>query len=319
MTPVDSDKDRFAAIHRFTVLLFVALAAGRWVYIATSPVPLRDNFDYLLWTVPALAIGAYYTFLRFHPIVAGLFNGIGLVGIGFTGSVLASVLTVYTGRHFPFTDGPLAAADRFIGFDWLALMKLFDRYPQFDPILQAAYQSIIPQLMLILLVLALTGQAERLYRFLTATNVALLVTCIVTVFFPARGPYELYGLSAADHPHIALFSAGKTIEAILWLRTAAFTDPVPSFSLGLIWFPSFHAATAAIYTWATWRTPIIRWISVALNALMLIATPIHGDHYLVDVFAGLAAAAIAIAATAWMFSMVGQKWQPALSAAESAA
>jgi hypothetical protein len=319
MTQAPPDKGRVIEIHRPTVVLFVALAAVRLAYIAACPTPLREHFDHLVWTVPALAIGAYYTFIRFHPIIAALFNGFGLVGIGFTGSILASILTVYTGRQLPFTDQILAAADHFIGFDWLTLLKLFDRFPQFDLILRFAYQSIFAQIALIVVTLALTRQTERLYRFLTVTNLALLTTCIVSVFFPALGPYELLGLTAADHPNISLISAARTTDTILWLRAATFTDPVPSFALGLIWFPSFHAATAAIYTWATWRTPIIRWISLALNALMLIATPIHGSHYLVDLFAGFAVAAASIAVTAWMFGRIGQRRQPALSTAESAA
>jgi hypothetical protein len=319
MTQAPPDKDRVVELHRFAIILFVVLAVARLGYIAACPTPLRENFGHLALTVPALAIGAYYTFIRFHPIIAALFNGFGLLGIGFTGSILASILTVYTGRQFPFTDQALAAADHFIGFDWLTWLKAFERFPQFDAILRSAYQSINAQIILIILVLAFTRQLERLYRFLAATNIALVTTCIVSVFFPALGPYELLGLTAADHPHIDLISAARTTDAILWLRTATFADPVPSFALGLIWFPSFHAAAAAIYIWATWRTPIIRWISIALNALMLIATPIHGSHYMVDVFAGLAVAAAAVAVTTWMFSRIGNRRQPALSTAESAA
>jgi hypothetical protein len=319
MMQAPPDKGRVVQIHCFTVVVLIALAAGRLAYIATCPMPLRDHHDHLAWTMPALAIGAYYTFIRFNPVIAAVFNGFGLVGIGLTGSFGASVVTVYTGRQLPFTDQTLAAADHFIGFDWLTLLKLFDRFPQLDLILQLAYQSIFPQIALIVVTLALTRQTERLYRFLTATNLALLTTCIVAVFFPALGPYELLGLTAADHPNIGLITGTKMTEPILWMRTALFTDPVPAFGVGLISFPSFHAATAAIYMWATWRTPFIRWVSLALNALMLIATPIHGSHYLVDLFGGIAVAAASIAATAWMFGRVGYRRQPALSAAKSMA
>jgi hypothetical protein len=186
MTPAHTGEDRLAAVHRFTVLLFVALAAARLAYIAASGTPLHENFDHLLWAVPTLAIGTYFTFVRYHAIIAGLFNGLGLLGIGFTGSVLASVLTVYSGRHIPFADQALAAADQSLGFDW-----------------------------------------------------------------------------------------------------------------------------------ATWCTPVVRWIGLALNVLMLIATPIRGDHYLVDVLSGLAVAAAAVAATAWMLGRIPQGRQPALAAAAS--
>jgi membrane-associated phospholipid phosphatase len=100
---------------------------------------------------------------------------------------------------------------------------------------------------------------------------------------------------------------------------AAFTDPTPSFAVGLISFPSFHSATAAIYAWATWRTPVVRWIGLALNLLMLIATPIHGSHYLVDVLAGLAVAVAAVAGTAWMFGRIRPARAPALAVAGSPA
>jgi membrane-associated phospholipid phosphatase len=71
------------------------------------------------------------------------------------------------------------------------------------------------------------------------------------------------------------------------------------------------------FDWATWCTPVVRWIGLALNVLMLIATPIRGDHYLVDVLSGLAVAAAAVAATAWMFGRIPQGRQPALAAAAS--
>jgi len=161
------------------------------------------------------------------------------------GGVLASVVTVHTGRQFPLTDQTLAAADRFIYFDWLTVLKLFDRFPQLDALLKGAYQSIHVQIILILVALALTQQLERLYRFLMATNMALLITCVVAVFLPALGPYELLNLTAADHPNISVITGAKMTEPILWIRAGVFGDPGPTIEVGLISFPSFHAATAA--------------------------------------------------------------------------
>jgi hypothetical protein len=319
MTPAHTGEDRLAALHGFAILLFAAIAAGRMAYIASCPPPLVENSRHLLWTVPVLAIGAYYTYIRANTTIAALFNGLGLAGIGVTGSGLASTLATYTGRSFPLADETLEAADRLIGFDWLAVLQFFDSHPYLDRIVSAAYGTIISQLPVIIVALALTHQTERLYRFLAAVNIALVITSIVAIFFPALGPYEFLHLSAADHPHIDLITADKMTAPILWLRAAAFTAPVPDFTVGLISFPSFHAATAAIYIWAMWRTPVIRWFGLTLNGLMLIATPIQGSHYLVDVFAGLAVAAGAIVAAAWMLGRVRRARQPALSAAESPA
>jgi PAP2 superfamily len=112
----------------------------------------------------------------------------------------------------------------------------------------------------------------------------------IAVFFPALGPYDFLHLSPADHPHIDLITSAKMTDPILWLRAAIFTDPAPPFTVGLISFPSFHSSVAAIYAWAAWRTPVVRWFALGLNAMILIATPVHGSYHLVDVFAGIAVA-----------------------------
>jgi len=48
--------------------------------------------------------------------------------------------------------------------------------------------------------------------------------------------------------------------------------------------------------WRSFLVPLavrrLRWVALALNAAMLIATPAYGSHYLVDVFAGVAIAAV---------------------------
>jgi membrane-associated phospholipid phosphatase len=64
---------------------------------------------------------------------------------------------------------------------------------------------------------------------------------------------------------------------------------------GIVTFPSFHAASCLLYTWAFWPVRWMRPITLAANGLMLASTPIDGGHYFIDVFAGLALAAAAIA------------------------
>jgi membrane-associated phospholipid phosphatase len=41
--------------------------------------------------------------------------------------------------------------------------------------------------------------------------------------------------------------------------------------------------------------PVARWIALAVNSLMLVATPIDGSHYFADVLAGVAIAALSLA------------------------
>jgi membrane-associated phospholipid phosphatase len=59
---------------------------------------------------------------------------------------------------------------------------------------------------------------------------------------------------------------------------------------GIITFPSLHAALALIVTVALWPIPVLRWLGVATNTLMLVSIPVDGGHYFIDVLAGLAIA-----------------------------
>jgi membrane-associated phospholipid phosphatase len=65
---------------------------------------------------------------------------------------------------------------------------------------------------------------------------------------------------------------------------------------GIITFPSFHAAAAVLFLWALWSVWWMRPLALIANVGMLLATPMGGGHYFVDVFAGMGVAVLAIAA-----------------------
>ena len=69
---------------------------------------------------------------------------------------------------------------------------------------------------------------------------------------------------------------------------------------GIVTFPSFHAAAAVLYLWAFWPVRWIGPIALVTNIAMLLATPICGGHYFVDVFAGIAIATASIMAARWI-------------------
>ena len=63
---------------------------------------------------------------------------------------------------------------------------------------------------------------------------------------------------------------------------------------GIVVFPSFHAACAIIYAYAFRGTAFVGWIMLLLNMLLL-ATPLWGGHYIIDIAAGIFLAVVAIA------------------------
>ena len=58
-----------------------------------------------------------------------------------------------------------------------------------------------------------------------------------------------------------------------------------------------------LVVWYARELPVVRWFALALNAVVLIATPIQGGHHVVDVLAGFGVAALAI----WL-AQIALRW-----------
>jgi len=127
------------------------------------------------------------------------------------------------------------------------------------------------------------------------------VTAIISALVPAMGTYDLLHYM----PDPKIFTPGAYLEQLHDLpmvRDGSLRHLSFSRLAGIITFPSFHAAAAVLYLWAFWP---LRWIGPAalvVNVAMLLATPIGGGHYFVDVFAGIAIAVVAIVVAKWIAS-----------------
>jgi membrane-associated phospholipid phosphatase len=120
-----------------------------------------------------------------------------------------------------------------------------------------------------------------------------LASIAISTLLPAAGVWPHYGLTAADSPHL-LPAASTSWPVFYGLRDGTLRTLVAIGSEGVITFPSLHAALAVVLIAALWPLPVLRWIGLALNLLMLVATPIDGSHYFVDVFAGIALAVMCL-------------------------
>jgi membrane-associated phospholipid phosphatase len=69
---------------------------------------------------------------------------------------------------------------------------------------------------------------------------------------------------------------------------------------GLITFPSFHTTGALMFIWAFRTVPFVRGPAAALNISLILATPIDGAHYFIDLVGGATVAFAAIAASYWL-------------------
>lgn len=188
----------------------------------------------------------------------------------------------------PLVDGALAGWDHALGLDWPALQRAQAGLPEATQLLlRSAYHSGLPQILLVLLYLGFSGRATRLQDFLLRYGVATLLVILLSAPFPAAGAWKHFGAgSGADLAALTHFEA---------LRDGSLRELALSRMQGLISMPSLHAAMAVLLAHALRGTPL-RWPGLALNLLMLAATPVEGGHYLVDVLAGVA---LALGVAAW--------------------
>ena len=212
-------------------------------------------------------------------------------------TMLMTPLTyVAAAANFPMRDADLYAIDRALGLDWRTYLDLVDAHPGLAAALRSGYVMIRWPIFAIPIALAAVERFDRLQEFTFAFGLALIATTIASAFVPAIGVFHHLGLDPADFRHLNPLGYLDELRALPPVRDGS-QRLLDLFGLtGLVTFPSFHAASALLYTWALWPARWMRPAAILANGLMLASTPIDGGHYFVDVFAGIAVALAAIAA-----------------------
>jgi membrane-associated phospholipid phosphatase len=193
--------------------------------------------------------------------------------------------------NLPLVDHAVLAFDRSLGFDHVAWMGWLNSHPQALSVLTAAYESMVRQPQAIIALCLVTGRIRHLDRYLCAFIIAIFLTSAISILLPTRGIVAILepALRATPAwPHSATDVA--TYDA---LRAGALRDlGVPE--VGIISFPSFHAASAVLAAWGFWAWRVTRYPALALNATVTIATVGCGGHYIADVLAGYVLAGCSI-------------------------
>lgn len=199
--------------------------------------------------------------------------------------------------NWPLQDHALLQMDVALGLDPRRIATFVNDNGWLASFLDIGYSLIKWPLLGIPVILALTSRLVRLQQFMSALIVALVVTIAISALMPAIGTY--YGLRVAPEtafPNVHASNYAKQLHDIMALRDGSMRE-LELFKLGgIVSFPSFHAASAVLYLWALWPVREVRWVAVLLNVWMMIATPVVGAHYCVDIFGGIAVAAGAISA-----------------------
>lgn len=263
-----------------------------------SPLPIEPASLTAL-TIACMALGGTAIFYRrvrkqenFAIICIGLAQVLLFSAIG---SILSYMLAREGGALW---DARLASWDRALGFDWLGYLHWVDRSPALTALLNLSYGSLIPQIIVLVLALGFTLRVAELRTVMLAAMLSGTICILISAFFPAISYPAYLGIGASDFRNVNPWGGHVHMADLKALRDGTFTELRLSAMKGIITFPSYHAGLSLVSLWGFWasRMAWLRWPGMALAALTIAATPVDGGHYLVDVLAGMAIAAVSVAA-----------------------
>jgi hypothetical protein len=270
--------------------LTALLAAGDAAWAVLGHFQL-DTGAYLrlgLMAAALLAGARLYQTVRPDPRLAAMLFGTGfLCAFSIGASLLNYLLLTHTGARI---DGPLAALDRAMGFDWPAAMSWMAVHPRLNAVAFIAYGSMLPQVALLTVMLA-THAPAQVYRFSAALALSALVCIGIWSLAPSFGAFSVYG-SVPSHMILALDPTYARDLVKLLKDGPGLISPVEA--KGLIGFPSYHAVLALLVMWHARGLKHLRIPAILLNIVVLLATPIQGGHHLVDVLGAIPVAAFAL-------------------------
>jgi hypothetical protein len=200
-------------------------------------------------------------------------------------AIVCGILAAYSLQRigFPLRDLFFAATDEALGFSWVNYARWVDSHVLVQTILHTAYDSIWPQLLLPIVVLAFSNRPEKVREYLLALTIAFVITIFISAMVPAAGPIIFVDRSSFK---ILQFTGATPIDHLVRLRKAGpliMTDH-PG---GIATFPSFHATVATLIPLTLLRYPRIFVVLLILDAAMLAGTISEGAHYFTDVLGGI--------------------------------
>jgi hypothetical protein len=220
--------------------------------------------------------------------------------LGFTLTAIAQTILIISGMlslsyiatsaNFPLRDQTLLAIDRAAGLDFCGYLGFINDRRWLVGILALGYRAIEWPIWLVVIALPLAGHCRRAGEFICAFTLALMATTCISTLIPATGVYGTIGLVAADFPNIEPLSYYDGMREIPALRDGSLRVLDLTSLAGVLTFPSFHAISAVLYAWALWPIRRLRPLNLFCNGAMLIATPVGGGHYFIDVIAGIGVA-----------------------------
>jgi len=207
---------------------------------------LRSAWKAILAIVCCLAISWFYRWLRPDPWIAFGARALAQLAIILSLGVLLSYVAAAT--SFPYRDGDFHAIDQWFGLDSVSYHRFLNERPQLHRVISISYASIRLQTVLVVGALVAASKFERLQTYVIAVAVALVMTLAVFILLPAGNIYSGLNISPSDFPNLSLAGAFDHVAPLAAARNH--TGYIIDFDAlaGLISFPSFHTASAIMFS-----------------------------------------------------------------------
>lgn len=240
-------------------------------------------------------VARYYERLRNEPKFADALDCISQIVTFSAAGALFSYLVVTPG--FPMQDALFHALDMALGLDWLAYLRWLDHHAWLSPWLSLSYQSFLFQVIIVIAVLSFSGRGLAARTMILSMMIAAVVIIAISGLLPARSTFAFLNLSPADYPNLRPAAAFIHLRDLMALHGGEALHVDLRQAHGIITFPSYHAALGLLLLIGGWHHVWLRWPTFLVNLAMIVATPVDGGHYFVDVIAGLVIAALSYLAS----------------------
>ncbi|MDQ2067383.1 phosphatase PAP2 family protein [Xinfangfangia sp. CPCC 101601] len=240
-----------------------------------------------------VAIGGYARARAKAPRLAA-----GAIGVGAFMAISAlSAIFIFAlfPLHNPLIDLQLMRIDAVLGYDWAGFVTALSAYPALVRPLAWLYHSSLPQILGLVVILAVQRREVQMQRLLLSGCLALVVTTAIWWLWPSIGPSGFAQIPTVISQSIGLLTSPEVGAALLHLAQAGPGVIRPEVVTGVVAFPSYHIVMAlmvAVYARGTWYFPL----ALIAAVLMVPTTLSHGGHHLVDLIAG----ALVFTLAAWV-------------------
>ncbi|MEP7315254.1 MAG: phosphatase PAP2 family protein [Sphingomicrobium sp.] len=278
----------------WAAIAMLALVVAALEMVAPLPIAVGSMIKLVIACGTLGAVAVWYETVRPHPQFSHMCVALTQVLLFSAVGIVFSYLVART--QAPLWDSRLMAWDQALGFDWMRYLHFVDSSRALTATFHLAYGSLIPQIVVLICALGFAQKVAALRRVMLAAILCGSLCILVSAFFPAISYPAYLGVGAADFKHVNPWGGHAHMADLRALRDGTMTQLDLTAMEGIITFPSYHAGLSSVTMWGFWLTGR-RWLQVpgiVLASLTILATPVDGGHYLVDVLAGIAIALISI-------------------------